>query len=69
MSETYPKTVLLTSDELAERWSCSPRTLANDRSAGVGPAYVKLGKHVRYRLADVEAYEDARLVTTLGAAA
>ncbi|QCX26420.1 helix-turn-helix domain-containing protein [Nocardioides jishulii] len=35
----------------------TPKTLANWRSAGTGPTFVKIGGMVRYRLADVEAYE------------
>jgi predicted DNA-binding transcriptional regulator AlpA len=31
-------------------------TLAQWRYRGVGPAYVKVGKHVRYRRADIDAW-------------
>ncbi|WP_420846583.1 helix-turn-helix transcriptional regulator [Nocardioides jishulii] len=44
-------------EALAERWDMTPKTLANWRSAGTGPTFVKIGGMVRYRLADVEAYE------------
>ena len=50
---------LLTSAELAERWGCSTGWLANMRSAGVGPTFLKLGSNVRYRVPDVIAYEDS----------
>ena len=50
---------LLTSAELAERWGCSTGWLANMRSAGVGPRFLKLGSNVRYRVPDVIAYEDS----------
>ena len=43
--------------ELAERWSLSHRTLERWRWLGQGPAYLKIGGRVVYRLADVEAYE------------
>lgn len=54
--------VLFTTDELAERWEMNPQTLVNWRSQQRGPEWIKLrrpGKRptVRYRLADVEAYE------------
>ena len=49
---------------LADRWSSSTGQLANMRSAGTGPAYVKIGTRVMYRLADVIAYEDAATVDT-----
>jgi predicted DNA-binding transcriptional regulator AlpA len=29
-----------------------------------GPAYMKIGRHVRYRLADVVAWEKSRMVTS-----
>lgn len=59
---------LLTESELAERWSRSARTLRNDRSARRGVPYVKLGGSVRYRLADVEAYEARGMVAPAGGA-
>ena len=43
--------------ELAERWNISPRTLERWRWIGEGPAYLKIGGRVVYRLEDVEAYE------------
>lgn len=59
---------LLTARDLAERWQCSPGSLANQRSEGSGPRFVKLGKLVRYRLADIEAYEVERMTTETVAA-
>lgn len=57
----------LTPADLAQRWGMSIGTLANDRSAGRGPAYVKLGGRVVYRLVDIEAYEAARVVMPVAA--
>ena len=54
---TTSRTKYLRPDDLAERWALSPKSLANWRSAGVGPAYFKAGSMVRYALADVEAFE------------
>ena len=54
---------LLTPRELADRWACSIGHLANLRSAGLGPTYLKIGTSVRYRLTDVLDYETARVVT------
>jgi hypothetical protein len=45
--------------QLARRWSLSPRTLERWRWQDQGPAYLKLGGRVLYRLADVEAFEQA----------
>ena len=49
--------------ELAARWTISPRTLERWRWTGEGPAFVKLGGRVVYRLEDVEAFEKAQLHT------
>ena len=45
---------------LADRWQISPRTLERWRWTGEGPAFVKIGGRVVYRIADVEAYENGR---------
>jgi hypothetical protein len=54
---------LLTDAQLAVRWQLSRGTLANQRSQGRGPAYLKLASRIRYRLSDIEAYEQAGLVS------
>jgi hypothetical protein len=59
----------LTPRDLAARWRVTANHLANLRWQGQGPAFLKLGGVVRYRLADVEAYEDAAIVTTTASAA
>ena len=59
---------LLTDAQLAQRWQLARGTLANQRSQGRGPAYLKICGRVRYRLSDVEAYERAGAVTHQGAA-
>ena len=55
---------LLTDAQLAERWQLSRGTLANQRSQGRGPSYVKIARRVRYRRSDIEAYEQAGLGST-----
>ena len=55
---------LVTAKGLAERWGCSVGHLANLRSAGLGPSYIKIGSAVRYRVRDVLAYEQAHVVDT-----
>lgn len=62
-----PNTTMLKPTDLAEMWHISPARLANMRSAGVGPAFVRIGASVRYRQADIEAYEAANLVRPIGA--
>jgi hypothetical protein len=53
---------LLTPVQLAERWFTSRSYLANLRNQGKGCPYVKLGRRVMYREADVKHYELARRV-------
>lgn len=48
--------VFLTAHELAQRWRCSGETLKRRRRSGQLPAY-KLGRSVRFKLADVLAFE------------
>jgi hypothetical protein len=49
----------LTQLDLARRWRISPRTLERWRWLGEGPAYLKLGRVIAYRLDDVETFEAA----------
>ena len=49
-----------TQADLARRWRISARTLERWRWLGQGPAYLKLGGSVAYRLEDVLAYEKAQ---------
>lgn len=44
---------LMTEQEVAQLLKRSVKTLRNDRSAGRGPKWLKVGGSVRYRLADV----------------
>lgn len=50
--------------QLARRWHLSPRTLERWRSQGEGPAFLKLGGRVVYRLDDIEAFETQSARTT-----
>lgn len=43
--------------DLARRWCISPRTLERWRWLKTGPAFIKIGGRVVYRLQDIEAYE------------
>ena len=47
-------------EELAARWRTTVGSLKTQRYRGRGPAYVKRGASVLYRLSDVEAYEEAQ---------
>ncbi len=55
----------LNQKELARRWGISHRTLERWRYSGQGPAFLKLGGRVLYRLADVEAFEQSQLQRAL----
>lgn len=51
--------MFLTEGELAERWRISVKTLQNWRVTGGGLSFIKGRGFVRYRLADVLAWEAA----------
>lgn len=51
------KPICLNQKELAERWTISHRTVERWRWASEGPAYMKIGGSVVYRVTDIEAFE------------
>jgi hypothetical protein len=53
----------LTPGGLSERYKAklSTKALANMRSEGKGPPFIKIGRKILYPLADVRAWEAARL--------
>jgi hypothetical protein len=61
-SMSLPIAVLLTTADVAAILKRSPRTVRKDRVCGTGPAYIKVGRLVRYRLADIAAFVNARRV-------
>ena len=63
-TQAQPLRVLyLTTDQLAERLGLAPITVETWRKRGKGPPYVRLGRAVRYRISDVEAWAESQLVT------
>lgn len=50
----------LTRSEVAERLRVPARSLAQWAHQGKGPRYAVFGKHARYRLSDVMAWETAQ---------
>lgn len=48
----------------AEQLGWAPNTLEKRRVTGDGPPFVKLGRSVRYRVSDLEAYLAARVVAS-----
>ena len=51
----------ITRQELADRYGVPVKTPAEWASKGTGPPYAKFGRHVRYRLRDVVAWEAKQL--------
>jgi predicted site-specific integrase-resolvase len=49
--------VYLTPEQVAERYQLSPDTLKEWRYKRTGPMFVRLRKRVRYKLADLERWE------------
>ena len=59
---------LLTSQALARRWNISPKKLEADRWRGTSPIpFLRIRAAVRYRLADVLAFEEASLIRSTSA--
>jgi hypothetical protein len=50
----------ITRPDLAARWKMPIATLNQWGSQGRGPKYAKFGKHCRYKLSDVIAWENAQ---------
>jgi hypothetical protein len=48
--------------ELAERYGVPLGTVHQWNSKGTGPRYLRAGKYARYRMRDVLAWEESRLV-------
>ncbi len=53
--------LLLTPEALAERWNITPATLSQWRWNGRGPLFIKMNKGVRYRLSDIERFEEQNI--------
>lgn len=50
--------------ELAEREGVPLQTVYGWNKQRTGPQFIRVGRHVRYRLADVLAWEESRVVLT-----
>lgn len=63
-----PDAAFMTPADLAARWGggVHVRTLANWRSSGTGPRYLKVNGRVLYRVRDIEAWESAHTITPKG---
>lgn len=54
----------LTVEDLARREGVPVQTIYGWNKTGTGPRYLRIGRHVRYRLADVLKWEDSRYADT-----
>ena len=52
----------LSPEDLARREGVPLQTVYGWNKTRTGPRFMKIGRHVRYRLADVERWEDSRAV-------
>ena len=59
MSTNVP--ITLAAADAADLLGLAPSTLAKLRLSGNGPIYCKLGRRIVYRLADLEAWLEARV--------
>jgi len=55
-------TTLYTTSQAADYLQLATSTLEHWRLAGRGPAFVRIGKQVRYRFQDIEAFLNQQLV-------
>jgi hypothetical protein len=62
MHDTHTSTV--GSPTAAQIIGCAPRTLPNWRAQGRGPRFIRVGRLIRYRIADLEEYLASRIVET-----
>ena len=51
---------LASADELAEHVGVPKATLSQWRHRRVGPKWIRIGRHVRYRWSDIEAWLDSQ---------
>lgn len=67
MSSTNRQALKLKTEEVARELDMSPATLRQWRSRGMGPAFLRLGRAIRYDRADVQAFTAQQRVEPRGA--
>jgi len=55
-SQSFKAEDFISSSALADILTVPEATLRHWRKSGTGPSFYRIGKHVRYRLSDVEAW-------------
>jgi excisionase family DNA binding protein len=61
MDSSTPAPTWLTRQQVADRLQVPVKTLAEWASRKIGPRYARFGRHCRYRLDDIEAWENAQV--------
>lgn len=61
-----PDAVWLTRKDLSSRLGVPDKTPAEWATKGTGPRYARFGRHVRYRLSDVVAWENQQFADQCG---
>jgi len=56
LEQSSDKAPLLRPRDVAARLRVAEKTLGDWRSAGTGPAFLRLGRTIRYRAADIDRY-------------
>ena len=56
MNNEIKSVVLLTEKEVQELYKLNVKTLQRERFNGSGIPYIKLGRRVRYKVSDINAY-------------
>ena len=54
--------VLLTEKEVQDLYKLNVKTLQRERCSGSGIPYVKLGRRVRYKVSDINAYLEKKTI-------
>lgn len=65
-TETHTQPLVLTQEQAAARLGVTKRAMANWRSMGRGPKFVKLGKVVAYRPSDLSEFVNANIKSHTG---
>lgn len=60
VKDTASKVVHLSVEDLAERYAVPIDTIYMWNKTGTGPRYLRIGRHCRYKLEDVIAWENSR---------
>lgn len=66
MKQHHTEAQLITTELAAEKLFLSPRTMIRWRELRKGPAYVKAGRRVLYRVSDIDAWLERHKAEMVG---